>query len=155
MKHHKLLPALIALFVLLGCMARPKPTPPRIVTQIIVTCEGCSSLSRKYFNTDEKMQLILRQIRSIGIQDTPHEDPEMMKARTIQISLVFSDGSRKLYTQKSDRYFREESGPWKEIDPENARNLYLAILLTPSDEEVPQLMRPHPIRLPGMGIFPG
>ena len=155
MKHHKLLPALLLLVGLLGCMARPKPKPPRIVTQIHVICDGCASLSRKYFHTDEKMQLILQQIRSIGIRDTPEEDPEAWKARTIQISLIFSDGSRKLYTLKSDRYFREDSGAWKQIDPEQARNLYLAILLTPSDEETLQLFRPHPIRLPGMDIFPG
>ena len=155
MKHRKALLALILLFFLLGCMRRPKPTPPRIVTRITVTCDGCASLSRKDFHTDEKMQLILQQIRAIGIQDTPQEDPEPMKARTIQISLVFSDGSRKLYTLKSDRYFREGSAPWKEIDTEKARNLYLAILLTPGDEELLQLPRPHPIRLPGMGSFPG
>ena len=155
MKHRKPLLAIILLLSLLGCMARPKPKPPRVVTQIIVTCEGCASLSRKHFNNDEKMQLILQQIRSIGIQDTPQDDPEAMKARTIQITLVFSDGSRKLYTQKSDRYFREDSGTWKEIDTEKARNLYLAILLTPGDEELLQLPRPHPIRLPGMGSFPG
>ena len=139
---------LLAAVVTLGCGARKEPSPVKLVSSITVICENHGSTSRRYYNTDEKMRLILYHIRSIGIRDTPQQDPENMIAPTIHITLTFSDGSTKIYLHKGDRYFREGSDPWREINPEKTAGLYQLIQLMPSDEEGPHLLRPHPTMIP-------
>ncbi len=134
-----------------GCGAGKEPQPARVVTEITVICSGSASMTRRYFNTAEKMQLILQRIREIGLRDTPDMDPEPIRARLMHITLSFSDGSQKIYSQKGDRWFRENGNAWKEVDPVKGAQLYFAILLTKSDEEAPQVYRPRPNQLPGTG----
>lgn len=139
----------VLLFVLaaLGCTPREEPIPPKIVTQIVVTCEGYHTAERRFYNTDTKMRLILYHLRSIGIRDTPKEDPELYKDKTIHITLTYSDGSTKIYSHKGDRYFREDDGPWSEIQPEKVAGLYQLLMMMPSDPEKSHLYRPHSNRL--------
>lgn len=141
---------IVLLFVLaaLGCTPREEPVPPKIVTQIVVTCEGYHTAQRRFYNTDTKMRLILYHLRSIGIRDTPKEDPEPMNDKTIRITLTYADGSTKIYCHKGDRYFREDEGPWSEISPEKVAGLYQLIMMMPSDSEKSHLHRPHPLLIP-------
>ena len=146
MRKQTLVCIFLAVAALLGCRGRePMPAPGvRLVKQIVVTCEDGADFTRRFYNTDEKMRYILHFVRSMGIQDTPDTDPETVHARTICISITFSDGSQKLYRQKGDRYFQEGTGPWREISPEKVSGLYQAILTTPSDPEEGRLFRnPH------------
>ena len=129
-----------------GCRAKQEPKPLKVVSEIVVNCENCASLTRRYYNTEEKMQMVLGHIRKVGIQDTPEIDPETLSSRLININIIFSDGSRKVYSLKGNCYFRESGGTWKEISEEKAAEFYLDLLLTPSDEEPPRLFRPRPIR---------
>lgn len=142
----------LVLMAVTGCGKRQEPKPLKVVTQIVVNCENCASLTRRYYNTEEKMQMVLQHIRGIGIQDTPQIDPETIQSRVIHINIIFSDGSRKVYSMKSNNYFREGNGPWKEINADIAAAFYLDLLLTPSDEEAPHLHRPHPIRIPNFDL---
>ncbi len=151
MRKRKLWLAALVLLALLGCSAKKPPKPHRVVTSISVTCSNCAVLQRRYYNTEEKMQLVLQKIREIGLRDTPDRDPEAIVGRTMHIIITFSDGTQKIYSQKNDRYFREGSGPWTQVDAALGAQLYLTILQTPGDGKDTQIYKPHPIRLPGTG----
>ncbi len=151
MKKKILCLAALVMLTLLGCGAKQPPKPPRVVTSISVMCSNSAVLQRRYYNTDEKMQLILQKIRGIGLRDTPDTDPEGIIGRTLHITITFSDGTQKIYSQKNDRYFREGNGPWTQVDATLGAQLYLTILQTPGNGQAAQIYKPHPIQLPGTG----
>lgn len=154
MKKMKILLAALALVTCFGCGSKPEPKPLRVVTHITVTYEDSGAIERRFFNTEEKMQLLLHHIRSIGIRDTPDTDPETVTAPLIHITLAFSDGTYKVYTHKGSEYFREDNQPWKQISPEKTQGLYQLLMLMPGDEEAPHLLRPHPQHLPFFDDLP-
>ena len=126
---------LAAMLVLLGCTVKRQNVPPRLVESVTVVVRHSNQVDRRFFNTDEKMQVLLHHIRAIGIRDTPDTDPETVSGPVIEITLAFSDGTYKAYTHKADRYFREDDGPWKQIAPEKVQGLYQLLMLMDSDPE--------------------
>lgn len=141
---------LAAVLVLLGCSVKRPEVVPKLVQSITVVARHGTQVDRRYFTTDEKMQVLLHHIRSIGIQDTPDIDPETVNGPVIEITLALSDGTFKSYVHKSDRYFREDNGPWKEIAPEKVQGLYQLLMLM-EDDQAPGL-RSLP-SLKGIGRF--
>lgn len=126
---------LAAALVLLGCAVKRQDAPPKLVQSITVVARHGDRVDRRFFNTDEKMQVLLHHIRAIGIRDTPDIDPETLGGPVIEITLSFSDGTFKAYTHKGDRYFREDNGPWKQIAPEKVQGLYQLLMLMDADPE--------------------
>lgn len=126
---------LAAALVLLGCAVKRQDVPPKLVQSITVVARHGDRVDRRFFNTDEKMQVLLHHIRAIGIRDTPDIDPETLGGPVIEITLSFSDGTFKAYTHKGDRYFREDNGPWKQIAPEKVQGLYQLLMLMDADPE--------------------
>lgn len=124
-----------AVVLLLGCTVKQPQFSPRLVQSVTVIIRHGNQVDRRFFNTDEKMQVILHHIRAIGIQDTPDEDPENISGTLIEITLAFSDGTFKAYTHKGERYFREDGGPWKQIAPEKVQGLYQLLMLMEGDPE--------------------
>ena len=132
-----------AAVILLGCVAKHQDAVPNLVQSITVVARHGDQTDRRFFNTDEKMQVLLHHIRSIGIRDTPDVDPETVSGAVIEITLFFSDGSLKAYTHKGDRYFREDNGPWKQIAPEKVQGLYQLLMLMEADPEPGIRSLPH------------
>ena len=126
---------LSAVLVLLGCVANRPEAVPKFVQSITVVARHGDRVDRRYFTTDEKMQVLLHHIRSIGLRDTPDVDPETVRGAVIEITLSLSDGTFKAYTHKGDRYFREDNGPWKQISPEKVQGLYQLLMLMEADPE--------------------
>ncbi len=79
------------------------------------------------------MQRVLLHIRSLGPLFSPDVDPEPLAAHTICITLTCADGSRKIYLQKAERYFRSGDAAWQQISPEKGSSLLQVLQETPSD----------------------
>lgn len=127
---------LILLCVFSGCQPqRQMAINGKLVTQIVVTSEDHAQFTRRFYNTNEKMQLILLYIRSLGPRFTPEEDPESLPGRIICITMRCADGSQKIYRQKDTLYFQEGNSPWMQMDPERGSQLHRILVHTPSDPE--------------------
>lgn len=131
------------LFLLTGCRPSQKEhIAAKMVTQITITCETCADFTRRYYNTNEKMQLILLYIRDLGPKFKPKEDPDSVYGRTICITMTCADGSSKIYRQKGNQYFQAGTQPWQSINMERGNDLWRIVLYTPSDPEPESLMHP-------------
>ena len=121
----------------------------RIVTQVNVTYRNGALETQRQFFEEANIRQILGYLRIADPYGKPREDPEQAQGRHFDITLVYSDGSQRLYQQRADRYMRIDGGPWKEIDPQRA--LILSGLLgmmsgdpaPVNDAPVPPLIRPH------------
>lgn len=140
--------------LLLGCTVKKQQAVPRLVQSITVVARHGDQVDRRFFNTDEKMQVLLHHIRAIGIRDTPDVDPETVSGAIIEITLSFSDGTFKAYTHKGERYFREDHGPWKQIAPEKTQGLYQLLMLMEDDPDPTARYLPRPGRLLNFADLP-
>ena len=111
------------------------PAPLRVVTEIEITFEDGPLHCRRHYTQDEKMSQILAYLRQIDPYGTPQEDPLLTDGSLFQISLTYSDGSKKIYEQKGDRFLRQDGGPWENINPAKAEALGQLLGTLPSDHE--------------------
>lgn len=136
--------AAIAVFILLLSGCRPTANQPiagKLITDITITCQTCVDVTRRYYNTNEKMQLILLYIRDLGPRFKTKDDPESISGREISITMRCVDGTKKVYRQKNDRYFQAGLEEWTQIDPERGSALWRIVLHTPGDPEPPSAQR--------------
>ena len=141
MKNFKKIWILATLCVLLaGCRssASQQNADPicRVVTKVSVTYENGAIHANRFYTSAEKMQRILNYLRLIDPYGHPAEDPESSGGSNYRITLSYSDGCEKTYLQKSDRYLKEDGGPWKKIDPTEAEELGRLMGQMESDEQV-------------------
>ena len=128
------------LFLMSGCRHYSNPSMERnLVTKIIITGETEEGSFRLYYDSPEKMRLVLLYIRCVrrGFQ-TP-EDPTSLEGPSISITTISADDTQKVYRQKNDRFFQIDNGAWQELDPEKGRTLWELLQLLPSDPEQPQM----------------
>ena len=124
-------------------------TPYRIITQVHVDYKNGTLETQQQFFQENNIRQILGYLRYIDPYGTPKEDPEQAEGRQFDITLVYSDGSQRLYQQRADRYMRVDGGPWKQIDPQKALILSGMLGMMPSDAApahdtpVPPLIRPQ------------
>ena len=111
------------------------PTALRVVTEIDITFVDGPIHCRRHYHNDDKMSQVLTYLRQIAPYGTPQEDPDLTAGSLFQISLTYSDGSKKVYEQKADRYLRLDGGPWENIDPSKAEALGQLLGTLPSDLE--------------------
>ena len=113
--------------LLTGCRSSASQLSPvpgcRVVTKVTVTYENGPIQASRCYTSSEKMQQILNYLRLIDPYGHPDEDPEAASGSTYHIILSYSDGCEKIYRQKSDRFLKEDGGPWKKIDPIEAEDL--------------------------------
>lgn len=134
--------AMVAVLVwsLCGCMHQSgrKPTIKNwtVVSQITVTCENGSNISRKIYNDPQKMRQILNALRDLGQKFKPDADPESLPLRSYCITLTHTDGSQRIYRTKGDRYIRQCREPWQQADPEKVSELNLLLQNLSGDEEI-------------------
>ena len=111
------------------------PAALRVVTEIDITFEDGPLHCRRHYHNDEKMSQVLSYLRQISPYGKPQEDPTLADGSLFQISLTYSDGSKKVYEQKADRFLRLDGGPWENIDPSKAEALGQLLGTLPSDLE--------------------
>lgn len=144
---------LLPLFLLMtGCcrIFRSRDAVPyRVVTEVRVTYKNGTLENHRQFFQEENIHNILAYLRYIDPYGTPKEDPEQVSGRIFDIYVVYSDGSKRLYQQRADRYMRINGGPWKMIDPQKALALSGLFGMMPSDPvpvsetHIPPLIRPQ------------
>ncbi len=139
------------LFLLMGC-CRITPSQPhayRVITQIQITYQNGPLSAQRQFFQEEKIAIILDYLRYIDPYGTPSENPEEIPGSDFYITVIYSDGTKRLYRQRADRYLRVENGPWKRIDPRKSIDLSHLLGMTPSDppsaefSPVPPLAKPR------------
>ncbi len=125
------------------------PGPYRIITQVNVAYQNGTLTTQRDFYREESIRHILDYLRYIDPYGIPQEDPEQAQGRIYYITLIYSDGSRRIYEQRADQYLRVEGGVWKRIDPQKALYLSGLFSMMPGDPApandacVPPLIRPQ------------
>jgi hypothetical protein len=127
----------------------------KIVESIVITAEETDQFTRRFYNVDEKMQLILLYLRSLGPKFQAKEDPHSQVGPMICITMYYSDGSQRIFRQKGQQYFQEGTGLWQTIDPEKGAALWRIVLHTPSDPEPDPLRHTALPRIDGNWQDPG
>ena len=110
-------------------------TPLRVVTKIDISYHNGPLHCRRHYHDSNKMTQVLNYLRLIDPYGPPAEDPDTAQGSLFHIQLTYSDGSTKIYQQKSDRYMRINNEPWKSINPAKAEALSLLLGQLESDPE--------------------
>ena len=110
-------------------------TGSNVVSSILITGQSDTETIRRYYNTPDKIRLVLLYIRSVSGGFTAQVDPTTLPGSSIRILTVSADNTQKVYQQKSDCYFQSATGTWQEIDPEKGAKLWKLLKQTPSDPE--------------------
>ncbi len=127
------------LFLLGGCRHYSNPSMEQsIVTKIIITGETEEGSFRLYYDSPEKMRLVLLYIRSVRRGFQAREDPTTLPGPSICITTISADDTQKVYRQKNDQFFQIDTGVWQELDPEKGRTLWELLRQLPSDPEQAQ-----------------
>lgn len=129
---------LISIFSMIsgGCTGRHSPAPPpecRVVTEVEIRVENTPEAGLCRYTDPRKMTKALNCLRRLDPWNLPESDPETAPGARYRVTLRFSDGSEKAYEQIGLDFFREPSGRWLEIAPEEALRLPLLLAAVPSD----------------------
>ncbi len=117
-----------------GC-GRNKTADPlcRVVTGVDIFCQHENVQIRRHYTDTQKMEWVLIYLRLLKPRSNPKTDPESIDADVYNITLHFSDSTKKTYRQKDHRYLSKDAGPWQTIDPGKAAGLYALMRYVPSD----------------------
>lgn len=138
--------------MLAGCCRifwQEKPKPYRVIVQVSIVYENKTLQTQRNFHDEENIRHILDYLRYVDPYGIPREDPELVQGRSYYITLIYSDGSERIYEQRADQYMRIDGGDWKRIDPQRALYLSGLFSMMPSDtpstdtEPIPPLVRPQ------------
>ena len=138
--------------ILSGCGGGQKeetaPTAYRVVQRIHITYENGGETMERSYETQENMQKILNYLRWVKPYGAPGEDPMAQTGEEFRVELHYSDGSRKTYQQRCDRYLRMGEEPWKKIDPERGRELRRLLEALDREPDASQEVPPEPLLRP-------
>lgn len=90
-------------------------------------------MTRQY-SQPHKIQPVLQYMRLLKREGHADTDPEMLIGDRFDITLYYSDGQRKIYRQRSNRYLSRNCAPWEKIDQDQAQRLYPMLQAMPSDD---------------------
>jgi len=130
MKNLKIFLVLFAALLITGCSPsdHSEQAPScRIVEQIHIEFEDGPLRAQRLYTDPEKMRRILNYIRSLMPFTPTTEKPEDSQGSLFRITLSHSDGCKRIYMQRSDRFLSENHGPWMEINPQKAQELSLIL----------------------------
>ena len=114
-----------------GCVR--KKNCVRVVERISVQWEENGQCISREHDTPEHMQLILNQVRMLGQRFSSDTDPDTLDVPSVSMTLFYSDGSRRQYQIKPDRYVRIGKAPWQQASPKQITSLRLLLLSLPDD----------------------
>ena len=124
---------ILAAAVLVGCAPKSSAPATAVVSKISVSYTENGVSVRHRYTTQYKMRQILNHIRLLGQQYSPILDPDTLRSTVFEIQLSFSDGSRRVYHTRADRYIRTNGGPWQQTDPQRLLALNELLLTLPAD----------------------
>ena len=125
---------LLLCIVLTGCCPQNSPDPPcRVVSAITAEYNSGGMQLRRNYTDQKKMRAILDYLRLLSPVDVADGYPSALSGQT-NVTLHFSDGSQRVYTQTGDGFFRKDGNPWQRIDPEKGKELQLLLSFLESDE---------------------
>jgi hypothetical protein len=106
---------------------RPQP----VVERIEVTClrEGREEFWR--YTDPEQMTVLLNYLRQRKSLGPPDADPERIKGSAYRLEVWLTDGRKKTYRLRADRYFSRENRPWQRVDGNTAVVLPLLLRQMP------------------------
>lgn len=122
-----------------ACAKTDTPPQPlcRVVTQVDVLCRRKQMLLQRHYIDNRKMESVLLYLRLLEPKDLPDVEPDLSGDDIYQITISLSDGQKRVYRQKSHRYFSADFSPWKAIDPGKAYQLYTLLRQLPGDPVFP------------------
>ena len=139
MKRRLFLCLVATILLLSGCQHYSNPSMEHnLVTKIIITGETEDGSFRLYYDSPEKMRLVLLYIRSVRRGFQAQEDPTALEGPSICITTVSADNTQKVYRQNNDQYFQLDTGVWQQIDPKNGAALWELLMQLPSDPQEAQ-----------------
>ena len=114
-----------------GCLR--KKSALRVVEQIRVQWDEDGSRICQVYEDQEKMQLILNKVRTLGQRFSVDRDPETLNVTTLTMTLFYSDKTHREYQIKPDRYVRIGQAPWQQANPKQVTALRLLLQSLPGD----------------------
>ncbi len=134
MKNAILYPLLL-LSVLVGChpTGQQENIASHVVSQIRIESENHPQLTLRIYTDGQKINRILRYIRSLDKMPTAKAAAEDAQQPSATITLVRADGSRKQYRQWGNLYFQGDNAVWKQLPLDTGAQFWDILLQTPSD----------------------
>lgn len=126
-----------SVITLSGCRKNNADPDPlcRVVTQVDIFCQHEDVQIRRHYTDTQKMEWVLLYLRLLKPRGRPETDPDSIDADIYEITLHFSDSTRRVYRQKDHRYLAKDAHPWQRIDPGQAAGLYALMRHVPSDPQ--------------------
>lgn len=106
--------------------------PCILVTRVEVVYTRPDATIRRIYTRPEKMASILNYLRILPYRGKPQTDP-LGCPDGYDITLHYSNGKRRLFRQRGDRYLSKGENCWEQVDGDRARLLYPLLLLLPGD----------------------
>ena len=132
----KFLFALLSVFLLSGC-GKGKAETVRVVTRVDVVCDRGCTVRRSTFTDPAQMERVLNYLRLQQPRGVANLDPERMKGETYRIDLHLSDGTHRVYYQRSGGYYSQDLHRWQRIHREDAAGLRELVLLQEGQKTPP------------------
>lgn len=123
---------LICGLLLSGCSEKKLQKTVVVTGARVILCHEGQTLERVY-HSPEKLHRLLYYLRKGQTKGYARVNPERILGDCSRIELQLSDGGKRVYLQRADRYLSVDLGRWKNIDESWGRRLYGMVLLIPSD----------------------
>lgn len=137
MKKYSILFIFVLICLLPGCNRSHLPAPLcRVVTQVDVFSSREDVPHLRSYTSTGKVEAVLLYLRLLKPLYPAGADADSISGDVFTIRLQFSDGTYRLYRQKSHRYIARDDGPWLTLEPEVAADLYRLLRSLPSDNSV-------------------
>ena len=123
---------LLMLFCLRSSSYAQYRRPCTLVTRVEVRYTRPGSAIRRTYTQPDKMASVLNYLRILPYAGKPQTDPWRCPDG-YDITLYYSDGGRRVFYQRGDKYLYKGANCWELVDPVRARLLYPLLLLLPGD----------------------
>ncbi|MBR5529419.1 MAG: hypothetical protein IKU57_02980 [Oscillospiraceae bacterium] len=120
----------LGLYGFLLCVHVSQPPQVRpLICQLDVYCRLDGEHTQMHLTQERQIKSLMCCLRAANTHITAQEPPQEEDADFCLVQVRMSDGKHHIYRQVSTEYFSKDSGPWKQIKPEQGSRLF-AVLRT-------------------------